>query len=916
MTPPGDAPRKLIEVGLPLDDINAACKADKERKTGTLRNIHKWFAPMPLPAWRALLFAALVDDPGDEERRLYYLDVIRRLVKNGADLPDEPDLREAQLILKAQFPEGVPTVMDPFCGGGSTLVEAQRLGLPSFGSDLNPVPVLISRTLTETVPKVWGQQPLHPELAYNGKTRGMLGNGETGAGSLFADGSEKRVYSAYDGLMRDVTVFAEMIRGTVAAKTAAHFPDTPGETPVAWLWARTAPCHNPACRAETILATSWWLSKKKGDLAWIQPVVQGTRIALEVISNQRSGLAPPEPKIGRGDFTCLCCGTTLKADYLRTVGKDGRLGLRMTAIAVDRGGRRVYRAPRSEEIDAASPSRPEGVADQLVTGWSKHMATPLYGMDRWSHQYTNRQLTVLSAFADEIAASRTKILAAGGSEAWANAITSLLALCLGRAAQASSSQVRWFLRSVANAKAVQAFGRNDLPMTWDFAETSLFASSVGSWTETVASSLRALRFIAQPADLFGVVGRADARTVTASSPALLATDPPYFDAISYADLSDYFYIWHRRALRDVFPDLYASMAAPKIGELTATPSRHGGNVDAAKAYFIDGFTQAFGNLQQSMAPNLPCIVVYASKEQKDSGSEQTRWASILTSMIGAGLEITGTWPIHGSDQNKMIGQGTNSVATYIAMVARPRPRESQPTSWSDFARALRSELPGAIHDLQVSAVLPVDVPQAVIGPGMRIFSRYPAVLRGNGAAITVDEAIAEINRVREEIMNAIEGDLDRDSQCAVAFWSRHGWAEATFDDANSVVRSRGRTVEELLRAHVLAATQGRARVLGAHGTLDRAWDPATDAVPTAWEALHHVADRLLAPELGVQGTGLLYAKIARAGLADQTRALAYRMAALSAELHRGEDEQRYNDVIEAWPLLVAVESESVSEGLF
>jgi putative DNA methylase len=242
--------------------------------------------------------------------------------------------------------------------------------------------------------------------------------------------------------------------------------------------------------------------------------------------------------------------------------------------------------------------------------------------------------------------------------------------------------------------------------------------------------------------------------------------------------------------------------------------------------------------------------------------------------------------------------------------------ESQPTSWSDFARALRDELPGAIHDLQVSAVLPVDVPQAVLGPGMRIFSRYPAVLRGNGAAVNVDEAIAEINRVREEVMDAIEGDLDRDSQCAVAFWSRHGWAEATFDDANNIVRSRGRTVEDLIRAHVLTATQGRARVLGAPETLNRAWDPTMDAVPTAWEAVHHVADRLMAADLGVQGTAPLYAQIARAGLADQARALAYRLAALSAQLRRGEDEQRYNDVIEAWPLLVAAEADPVNEGLF
>jgi putative DNA methylase len=915
MTQPPNTQRKLIEVGLPLEEINAACKADKERKTGTLRNIHKWFAPMPLPAWRALLFAALIDDPEDEERRLYYLDVIRRLVKNGADLPDHTDLREAQLILQAQFPDGVPTVMDPFCGGGSTLIEGQRLGLPTYGSDLNPVPILISRTLTETLPKVWCQQPINPEPATHGNVK-RGARRSAGTQSMFAETSAPRVYTGYEGLIRDVTFYAEQIRDAVAASTAQHFPTTPGENPIAWLWARTAPCPNPACRAETILTTSWWLSKKKGDLAWIAPVPVGNTIELQVRTNQRHGTAPAEPKAGRGDFACICCGTTLKADYLRREGQAGRLGVRMTAMAVMRDGQRTYRTPRPEETDAAlGCPRPEGFADVVLNGWARKNV-PLYGMETVADLYTNRQLYVLAAFADEIAAAHSRIIKDGGTSEWADAVSALLALILGKAAQGASTQSRWFIDSRSGGgKSLPAFGRNDLPMTWDFAEANLLATGgAGSFTTALVIGISALTY-AVGGDAIGHVYRKDART-SASPGSLVATDPPYFDAIGYADLSDYFYIWHRRALAGVFPDLYTSMATPKHGELTAIPAHHGGSPDAAKSYFIDGFTQAFGNLKESMRQGLPCIVVYASKEQKDSGSEQTRWASILTAMISSGLEITGTWPIHGSDQNKMIGQGTNSVATYIAMVARPRPPESQPASWADFARELRAELPKAIHDLQVSAVLPVDVPQAVLGPGMRIFSRHPAVLRGDGSPVSVDDAIAEINRVREEVMDAAEGELDRDSQCALAFWSRHGWADATFDDANSVVRSRGRSVEDLLRATVLSAEQGRARVLGAPGSVDRSWDPTADPLPTAWEGVHHVADRLAASDLGVPGTATLYGQLQRAAIADATRALAYRLAALSAKLGRNADEQRYNDVIEAWPLLATASMEPTTDGLF
>ena len=322
MNPPSKPKRKLIEVGLPLLEINDACKEEKARTHGTIRNIHKWFAPMPIPAWRALLFAALVDDPVEEERRLYYLDVTRRLVKNGGELPDSTDLREAQLILRAQFPEGLPTVLDPFCGGGSTLVEGQRLGLPTLGSDLNPVPVLITRTMTELLPKVWDLQPIHPEPKHGFGKPAKGPGGAVEDTTLFENPSGIRTYRGYDGLIREVAFYAEQIRDSVAAKTEEYFPNTPGENVVAWYWARTARCPNPACRAETILATTWCLSKTKGNLAWVTPVVDGHTITLEVTSNHTRGSEPASAKVGRGDFACILCATTLKAGI--ACGREGR----------------------------------------------------------------------------------------------------------------------------------------------------------------------------------------------------------------------------------------------------------------------------------------------------------------------------------------------------------------------------------------------------------------------------------------------------------------------------------------------------------------------------------------------------------------------------------------------------------------
>lgn len=382
--------RKLIEVALPLDEINAACKADKDRKTGTIRNLHKWFAPMPLPAWRALLFAALVDDPEDDNKRVYLLDLMKRLVGNGAGLPDREVLDEARDVLAKQFPDGVPTVMDPFCGGGSTLVEAQRLGLPSYGSDLNPVPVLITRTLTEILPRVVGRQPLHepPGNPLSQCTEGLFDQ----AGQTF---------SAYEGLKSDVVYHAAVVGKEADAILKPYFPRQQGEKPIAWLWARTATCPNPACGISTILSTSWWLSKRKADLAWVKPEVRGGEVALSVVTGQRDGTAPDSPKIGDGVFACISCGATLDGPYLRREGKAGRLGLRLIALVTQKDKKRTFRAATPED-SAAIESLPEVApfAEVPINTSGQGIRVGLYGMDTWDKVFAPRQLFTLTTFAD------------------------------------------------------------------------------------------------------------------------------------------------------------------------------------------------------------------------------------------------------------------------------------------------------------------------------------------------------------------------------------------------------------------------------------------------------------------------------------------------------------------------------------
>lgn len=892
--------KKLIEVALPLDEINAACKSDKDRKTGTIRNVHKWFAPMPLPAWRALLFAALVDDPEDDNHRVYLLDLIKRLVVNGADLPDSQDLMEAQAVLQKQFPGGLPTVHDPFCGGGSTLIEGQRLGLQTLGSDLNPVPALISRTLTELLPRVSSQEPYR-------STRPDA----TDPDGLFAATAGKR--RSFDGIRSEIQHYAEEIRNRAWDQLRSMYPLPSEESPVAWLWARTARCKNPACGIETVLTTSWWLSTKKGNLAWIEPSVENGEVTLNVITGRVSGSAPMSPKIGDGVFACIACRTPLDGTYLRQLGKDGAVGFRMTAVAVDVRKERRYRAPTPVDLEAADVTTEDDAFAQIpLDPDAMGVRVGGYGVDMWRKMFTGRQFTTLTTFADLIADIYEEALADGTSDDAARAIVAFLALTLGKMAQYNSTQCRWLLRPTAQAKVVSAFDRGDLPMMWDFAETSFMSESVGGWLLQVATALRGIAYVVDHGE--GSVVREDARQVAKrGTQGLVATDPPYFEAIGYADLSDYFYIWHRRALRRIFPDLYATAATPKRGELTASPSHHGG-AQAAREYFVSGFTEVFASALEASDPTLPMLIVYASKEQKAGKGEETRWASILTAMIDGGLEITGTWPVRGTGSARMRGIGSNAVAAYIVMACRARSQSAGTCSLADFNRALRRELGQSVRALQASSILPVDLGQAAMGPGMQIYSRYRAVVDQSGERMPVEQALRMINTALAEILDEQEGELDAESRFAVRWWETYGWELADFGEADKTARPLGISVDHVKRAQVAASFGNKVRLLGILD-LDRSWVPSDDISPTAWEAVHHLADRL------IDGGGELEAArlMAKLGqLQDPAMALVYRLHDIAARKERSADQERYNALINSWSELIRLSGDStgVTEGLF
>jgi putative DNA methylase len=866
------ARRKLIEVALPLDAINAACKADKDRKTGTIRNLHKWFAPMPPPAWRALLFATLVDDPEDERERDRLLRLIERLVESGGDLPTSSVLNEARLEIQRCWPEGPPTIMDPFCGGGSTLIEGQRLGCETVGADLNPVPVLITKVLTELVPALAGERALHePQEALPVAT------------------------TPHEGVVADVVHYAAAVKEDAWSRLADYYPLYDDGLPItAWLWCRTVACPNPACAATAPLIDNTMLSRKPGAERQVVVSFRDHTPGFEVVDGQGNG---PRSSVERSGAICLKCQTSIPFTRIRSEGHAGRLGLRLMAMVLDRDEGRLFVSPsRSQEELALAVPELDPPLDLPLVQNPADVKPGLYGAKTHADLYSSRQRLLLGAFAEAVSVVPERVDKDGGSPERGRAVAAILALCVGKLAQYASMQA--LIGPTTSGTWFQSgFTRQVIQMTWDFCEVNPFAGSGPSWEQMVTTALRAIPFAPTGR---GRALQLDARMASAATngPTLFATDPPYFNQISYADLSDYFYVWLRRCLVRTLPELFKTMATPKNAELVASPIRHGSQ-DEARRYFVDGFVETFGGLISAQTAETPALVVYAFKEQNNSVTGDDiapGWEAILEAMMAAGLVIVGTWPIHGTGSTRMVSMGTNALATYVVLAVRPRPAGAARITKSDLARLLRAELGASVAELQQANIAPVDLAQAVIGPGMEIYSRHSGVVETDGSRVGVAQALGLINRTLAEVLDEQEGDLDPDSRWAATWYEQHGFSTATFGEADRLARPKGIAVDSLVQAGIVTSGANKVALIS-RGDLPSAWDPRLDSRPTAWEAVHYLI-RTLLDEGGEPEAAQLYARLGV--LADPARELAYRLFQIADRNGQKEEAMAYNALVTSW----------------
>jgi len=940
-------PKKLIEVALPLDAINAAAAREKSIRHGHPSTLHLWWARRPLAAARAVIFAQMVNDPGFERHlgrgvnkekaaaeRERLFKIIEELVQwentNNEEVLERAraeiwkSWRETCELNKAHpqaaelfNPEKLPGFHDPFAGGGALPLEAQRLGLESYASDLNPVAVTINKAMIEIPPKFAGRVPVGPEIDAD------KGSKKRATRDAFED------WSGAKGLAEDVRRYGAWMREQAQQRIGHLYPQIEvtaemvaerqdlkpyqGEklTVIAWLWARTVKSPNPAfSHVEVPLVSSFILSSKVGKGAYVEPVVEGDSYRFTVKLGEPPIAAKDGTKIARGAFRCLLSNTPIKYEYIDDEANAGRMAARLMTIVAEGTRGRVYLTPTKEQEAIALRVQPEWKPETPCRGtFASNAQGRIYGFKVFGDYFTSRQLIALTTFSDLVQAATARVhadaVAAGmadnglgldqggtGATAYSQAVGVYLAFAIGRTADRGSTICSW--DSSPKMEALRnTYGRQGIPMTWDFAEGNPFSDSSGNWTFNIEWGVKAVQLF--PAIQSGNVSQQDAQTQKISQNKLISTDPPYYDNIGYADLSDFFYVWLRRSLRAIFPILYATLAVPKAEELVATPYRHGSK-DKAEAFFLDGMTAAMHNLADQAHPAFPVTIYYAFKQAEtkaEAGTSSTGWETFLAAVLKAGFALTGTWPMRTELSNRMISSGTNALASSIVLVCRPRATDAPTVSRRDFIRELNTTLPDALADMTRgginSPVAPVDLSQAIIGPGMEVFSKYSAVIEANGKPMTVRTALQLINRFIGE------DDFDHDTQFCLAWFEQHGWAEGKYGDADVLARAKGTSVGGLIEAGVVDSAGGDLRLLK-WAEMPWDWSPENDSRLAVWEGLHQLIRAL--NQDGESAAGALLARMPdkTAGL----NALMYRLYTLCERQGWAEEARAYNELQGAW----------------
>ena len=916
--------KKLIEVSLPLEAINREAAREKSIRHGHPSTLHLWWARRPLAACRAVLFASLVDDPSSlpeqfpteedqarERRRLH--NIIEELVK-WENSNDEKVLGRARAEIMRSTNNNPPPVYDPFAGGGSIPLEAQRLGLEAHASDLNPVAVLINKALIEIPPKFAGQPPVNPEsrekLDYSKSWKGAQGLAEDVRyyGKWMRDEAEKRIGHLYP----KVKVVPEKDGGyRHATERELENKDAKIEdrTVIAWLWARTVKCPNPTCGAKMPLVRSFKLATKKGKEAYVEPIIDTVNKTVEFkVKNGQGNVS--NGTVERSGAKCLVCNVSVPLEHIRSEGKASRMSAQMMAIAAEGDRQRIYLAPIEGHELVAQQANPQNVPETNLPKQALGFRVQGYGMTKHRDLFTNRQLETLSVFSDLVKEVHEKVLDDSKKSniknqiIYADSVSVYLTFAINRLACLFSTLCSWS-SNPAHELVVNMFSRQTLAMNWDYGEINPFCEAA-SWEKCLSFVPKVLEMLDSSEKEQSTIFQQDASSISLENKSFcISTDPPYYDNIGYADLSDYFYIWLRRSLEQFYPELLSTLLVPKKQELVATPFRFNGSREAAKSFFENGLTEVFKKIREMSYSEFPVTVYYAFKQSEDESDGEddrtitasTGWETMLEGLINSGFQITGTIPMRTERPGRMLAQGTNALASSIILVCRPRAEDAPTATRGEFLRALKRELPDALRKLQESNIAPVDLAQASIGPGMAVYSRYKQVVESDGSPMRVRAALGIINQILDEVLAEQDSEYDSETRWAIDWFAQFGMNEGAFGDAETLSKAKNTSVQGMVESGIITSRAGKVKLI-ARDELDPDWNPDKDNRLTIWEITQHLIRTL--ETKGEQAAAKILNSEAVGWQGDIAKDLAYRLYNFCERKGWAQEALAYNSLIVSW----------------
>jgi putative DNA methylase len=905
--------KKLIEVALPLAEVSDASARERLVKRGKPSSLHLWWARRPFVSARAVLWASLVDDPSANESRFPTLEsqaaererlfgILERLVQ-WENSNDAETLREARAEVIASCGGTVPTVVDPFGGGATIPLESMRLGLPTVSGDLNPVAVLLQRGMLSLPYQFAECAPVHPRLQ-----------------------SRVGVQPSRLSLAEDLLEYGQDLRSEVYDLLGSSYPNVETDsgrtaTPIAWLWARTVPSPDPAWKSHVPLVGSWLL-RTKSPRQWISPLVdvETQRISYTIASSGE----PPAGTVKRSGATCIATGAPISFSYIREMAMAGKMGTQLIAVVAAGDRQRIYLPPSDEQADASLRSSPSWRPDSQLQGKARQNVS-LYGVDRFDQLFTERQLATLAELSGRIDSFRARILQDAqesglsddprrardggcGAAAYADAVATYLGFAVDRLADWNNSLCRWENKAQVPQ---QLFAGHSMPMVWDFAEANIFSSSTGSLNatlKTLATSLRSLPAGREPARVEQIDAGALARSMQG---VVFSTDPPYYANINYADLADFFFVWLRRSVAEIWPSECATLLSPKDDEIIA--NQFSRTREDARDHFEQGMRRVLGEMRVAQSPDFPATIFYAYKQEEESsaGRTSTGWETFLQGLIDSGFTITATWPIRTENRSRLMAAGSNALASSIVLACRPRSSSSQVATRGELISALREEMEPAVRLLQAENIAPVDMAQSAIGPGIAIFSRFARVIESDGDSMVVRTALALVNETLSEVLSGEESEFDPDTRFAITWFEQYGHNQGPFGDADSLARAKNTSVVGVAQAGLVASREGKVRLIE-RSDLPDGWDPASDSRLTVWESTQHLIRALESSESDAA------ALLARMGdsYGERARQLAYLLYGICDRKKWADDAGAYNMLVTAWPEIarLAVSSPGPAEG--